>query len=244
MHRKETFTGLLTNLFSFTSFSYKIGLIRTLLGRGYKINTSVAKFNDDVKERYYILKKNQHPERLINRVVKSYLDKVHNSNNSTPPKDTSIIYLKPPFLNLPNFAQYKVRMLAKKYCKDLQIRLAFTSFKIEKLIIAKDCAPRSLHSNKVYKFTYAKCNSVYVGETSQHLSTRVHEYLFSDKNSHVYKHLKGSSACREACDEKCFAVLESANTAYKLKIKEALYIIWEEPNLNKQLEHYNISLNI
>ena len=84
---------------------------------------------------------------------------------------------------------------------------------------------------------------IYVGETSRHLSTRVREHLFSDKNSHIYKHLKSFSACREACNENCFTVLDSASTAYKLKIKEALHMMWEEPNLNKQLNHYNISLN-
>ena len=31
VYRKKTFTGLLTNFFSFTSFSYKTGLIRTLV---------------------------------------------------------------------------------------------------------------------------------------------------------------------------------------------------------------------
>ena len=70
-----------------------------------------------------------------------------------------------------------------------------------------------------------------VGETSRHLSIRVGERLFSDKQSHVYKHLKSSSDCREACDEKCFAVLDSANNAYKLKIKEALHIMWEGAKL-------------
>ena len=69
------------------------------------------------------------------------------------------------------------------------------------------------------------------------------EYLFSDKNSHAYKHLNSSTACREACDEKCLTVLDSANTAYKLKIKEALHIMWEGPNLNKQLNHDNILPN-
>ena len=63
-------------------------------------------------------------------------------------------------------------------------------------------------------------------------------------NCHVYNQLKGSSACREACDEKCFAVLDSVNTAYKLKIKEALHIMWEGPHLNKQLQHFNISLSV
>ena len=100
-------------------------------------HNSLAKFNDDVKKLYYIFKKNQYPEGLLNKVVKSYLDKVHNSNNSTPPKDTTIIYFKLPFLNLSNFSQRKVRMLVKRYCKDLQIKLSFTSFKIKNLLTAK-----------------------------------------------------------------------------------------------------------
>ena len=38
--------------------------------------------------------------------------------------------------------------------------------------------------------TCAGCNSVYVGETCRHISTRVREHLCTDKNSHVYKHLQ------------------------------------------------------
>ena len=37
VYRKKTYTGLLTNYLSFTPFQYKIGLIRTLLDRTYKI---------------------------------------------------------------------------------------------------------------------------------------------------------------------------------------------------------------
>ena len=47
VHRKGSFTGLLINFFGFTSFSNKIGLIRTLADRAYKINDSLAKFKDD-----------------------------------------------------------------------------------------------------------------------------------------------------------------------------------------------------
>ena len=84
---------------------------------------------------------------------------------------------------------------------------------------------------------------MYVGETSRHLSTRVSEHLFSDKSSHIYNHLKSRSACIEACNENCFAVLDSSGNSYELKIKEALHIMWEGPILKKQLNHYNISLN-
>ena len=243
VHRKKTFSGLLTNFFSFTSYSYKVGLIRTLVDRAYKINTTLAKFNEDVRSLLKIFKKNQYPESLINRVVKSYLNNAQNSNTSTSTNDTSTIYFKLPFLNISNFTQRKVRMLAKKYCKNLNIKLAFSSFKIKNLITVKDCVPRSLRSCVVYKFICAGCNSVYIGETSRHLSTRVREHLFTDKNSHIFKHLKSSSTCKDACGEGCFRVLDSASSHHNLRIKEALHIMWERPNLNKQLNHYNVSLN-
>ena len=60
----------------------------------------------------------------------------------------------------------------------------------------------------------------------------------------ILQAFKSSGACREACNENCFAVLDSASNAFELKIKEPLHIIWEGPHLNKQLNHYNISLNL
>ena len=74
VYRKSTFTGLLTNFYSFTSYSSKIGLIRALVDRAYKISNTLAKFNDDVKKLFGIFKKYQYPECLISRVVHSYLD--------------------------------------------------------------------------------------------------------------------------------------------------------------------------
>ena len=57
VYRKNTFTGLLTTFYSFTSYSYKIGLIRTLVDRAYRINNTLAKFNDDVKKLFDIFKR-------------------------------------------------------------------------------------------------------------------------------------------------------------------------------------------
>ena len=102
---------------------------------------------------------------------------------------------------------------------------------------------RSLRSCGVYKFSCAGCNSVSPGETTHHLSARVHEHLDTDKNSHIFKHLKNSPSSKSLCIESCFKVLDSANNYHNLKIKEALHIMWERPNFNKQLKHYNISLS-
>ena len=80
------------------------------------------------------------------------------------------------------------------------MKLTFSSFKIKSLIKVKDSVARLLRSCVVYKFTCSDYTSVYVGETSRHISTRVHEHLPTEKNSHIFKHLKSSSACRMACN--------------------------------------------
>ena len=69
------------------------------------------------------------------------------------------------------------------------------------------------------------------------------EHLFTDNNSHIFKHLKSSDVYKDACSDSCSVDLDSANTHYKLKINEALQILWERNNLNKQMQHYYIFIN-
>ena len=71
----------------------------------------------------------------------------------------------------------------------------------------KDPLPDRLRTRIVYKFSCASCNACYVGATSRHFSTRVHEHLSSDRSSHVYKHLQASESCRTSCNLDCFKIL-------------------------------------
>ena len=67
-------------------------------------------------------------------------------------------------------------------------------------------------------------------------------YLGSDKESNVYQHLEKQPLCKLVNDASSFTVLDTAHTQYKLGIKEALYIKWLKPNLNKQKVHSKITL--
>ena len=60
----------------------------------------------------------------------------------------------------------------------------------------KDPIPRGLRTGVVEKFVCAGCNACYVGETTRHFSTRVREDMFSDRTSHIFKHLQNSQQCR------------------------------------------------
>ena len=45
------------------------------------------------------------------------------------------------------------------------------------------------------------------------------------------------------CSEDCFKILNSASTSFHLKIKAAMHILWEQPSLNSQVKHLNLSLS-
>ena len=88
VYRKKTFIGLLTNYFSFAPLNYKLGLVRTLLDRVYKINNSWAGFHLDVKKLIFLLRKNCFPSWVIDKIIHRYLSKKMNpsltgQNNSS-----------------------------------------------------------------------------------------------------------------------------------------------------------------
>ena len=54
----KTYTTLLTNYYSFVPFSYKLGLVRTLVDRILKINNTRAGFHLDINNFTKTLRKN------------------------------------------------------------------------------------------------------------------------------------------------------------------------------------------
>ena len=250
VYRKKTFTGLLTNYFSFAPLNYKLGLVRTLLDRVYKINNSWVGFHLDVKKLIFLLRKNCFPSWVIDKIIHRYLSKKMNPSltgrdaSSNSGKTSTHFYKLSYVGRFSEIAQTKLRQLLKHYCKaDLDIKLVFSTFKLRNMFSVKDSVPQGLRSRVVYKFSCAGCNASYIGETTRHLRTRAREHLLSDKSSHVYRHLQSSRACHDSCNTECFTILDSAASKFQIKIKEALHIKWENPILNQQLRHLDLSLS-
>jgi hypothetical protein len=61
VYRKKTFTGLYLNWTSLTSRKYKVGLIKCLLGRIWKICTTEADRKVEIEHFRCILKQNEYP---------------------------------------------------------------------------------------------------------------------------------------------------------------------------------------
>ena len=121
--RKKTFTGLLTNYFSFTPFSYKLGLIRTLVDRTYKINNTWVGFHEDIKKLLSILRKTLFPSHIVERVIRQYITKTQTLSNisASPPSNSTHFFFKLPYVGpFSIVVQNRLRKLLKRYNNNLK----------------------------------------------------------------------------------------------------------------------------
>ena len=91
-YHKSTYSGLLINFDSFTSPFYKISLQKCLIDCAYKIDNTWASFHNDITKIKEILQPNSFRLFLIDKITKSYLNKVHsNSDKSNPKPDETLL---------------------------------------------------------------------------------------------------------------------------------------------------------
>ena len=97
-YHKSTYTGLLLNFKSFTSFSYKISLIKCLIDRSYKICNSWNSFHNDIENIKSSHIKNTYPPLLIDKVIKYYLHYKFSSNQNQLKDTSDVHYCKLPYI--------------------------------------------------------------------------------------------------------------------------------------------------
>ena len=97
-YHKSTYTGLLLNLRSFTSFLYKISLIKCLVDRSFKICNNWNIFHNDIENIKSNLIKNAYPPVLINKVIKKCLDYKFSSNRNQLKDKSDVHYSKLPYI--------------------------------------------------------------------------------------------------------------------------------------------------
>ena len=195
-YHKSTYIGLLLNFNSFTSFSYKISLIKCLIDRSFKICNNWNSFHNNIENIKSNLIKNAYPPFLIDKVSKKYIDYKFSSNQNQLKDMPDVHYFKLPYIgNLSHHIKNKLSKLWKEFCKEnFNIKLVFNSFKVKNYFSYKDPISGDLKSFLVYKFTCASCSSSYTGETCCHLYTPLQH-----------------------------ALTHKANSKFDLKIKEALH---------------------
>ena len=115
--------------------------------------------------------------------------------------------------------------------------------KISSFFSTKDKMPGELRAGVIYKFQCAGCNACYVGETTRHYDTRVHEHLNKKSQpSSVFQHLEANANCRAKSDKNCFQIIDADTSSFRLKVKEAIHNEWLKPSINKQKKLLKLSI--
>ena len=70
-------------MFSFTSYSYEVGLVKTLVDRAYKINNTWLGFRENITKPKDILKKDLFPTHLIEWVINRFIASYSREANFT-----------------------------------------------------------------------------------------------------------------------------------------------------------------
>ena len=172
-----TYTGLLLNFKSFTSFSCKISLTKCQIDRSFKICNNWNSFHKYIEYIKSNLIKNSYPLFLIDKVIKKYLDYKFSSNQNQLNDKSEVHYFKLLYIDkLSHHIKNELLKLCKEFCREnFKIKLVFNSFNIKNCSSYKDSSPNDLKSFLVYKITSASCSSSYIGETCRHIKTSIEE---------------------------------------------------------------------
>ena len=92
VYQKKTSIRLFTQFDSFTPMSYKIGLIRCLTHRVFKISSSYIIFHNELEKIKIFLQKNMYPKSVIVNQVKTFLDKQFKVDSGTTSKKQKTLH--------------------------------------------------------------------------------------------------------------------------------------------------------
>ena len=130
-YHQSTYSSLLLNYTRFTSRFYKIVLIKCLIDRAYKINNTWPGFHDDVSKIKDVFKRNSYPPFILDKTIKTYINKIYYNNNKVSSKINKLRYFKLPYIGkYSEQVQKKIKQLCKQYCNEDNVKIVFTSFKI------------------------------------------------------------------------------------------------------------------
>ena len=223
VYRKPTHSGVFTHFLSFIPFQYKIGLVRTLFDRAFKICSSWNLFHLEMENIVRMLSMNGYSKNFTYSIIRKELDK--RLNNEERPvyegPEGLKIFIKLPFIG---DMSSKVKECIKKGLPG-KFQLIFSNnyTKLNQMFTFKDRQPKHLKSNLVYEIS-CSCGRRYVGETCRALKTRFEEHMKTSGSgmTEVGKHLSSSPACKITFDD-C-RVLTYESNQYRRKLKESLFI--------------------
>ena len=111
--------GLFTNYLCFTPFSYKVGLVRTLLHRAFIISSSWFLFDEETVKVKDYLEKNSYPMGFVDKQIKFFIEnKINEKRITINATNNAVRYYKLPYIgHILTDVKRKINRFCRFYCK-------------------------------------------------------------------------------------------------------------------------------
>ena len=247
---KPTDAGICLNGNSECPDRYKEAVIISYIKRAWTTCSTHAYFNTEISRVKQCFETNT----LIDRIIKNFMDKAtkhtpHTTHNATPTETVRLFYK-----NQMNSA-YKVdEKVLKKIINDnvkckgenskLQFVIYYNNMKTKNMVMKNNMSAKKRElsqANVIYEFTcpqnecfhHPTINNGYLGFTTCTLSRRLSFHLQTGAilQHSIEKH--GEKIDRKTA-EQCLKIRYKENNQERLEILEAIMIMVEKPEINKQ----------
>ena len=243
-YRKETFTGVYTNFFSFIPLEHKHGLVYTLLHCCLCLVSDISKFHFEIEKLKEILLSNERSNKFIDKCISKFMNKLYIERPVMLIVPKKQLYLVLPFMG--KMSALVKSVLASSLHKRLlfcKVKIVFkTSNRLKNYFSFEDVVREPLRSCQIYNFTCGSCNASYIGKTFRHMKVGISEH--QGVSPRTGKHLKGTLStsvrdhmfdCNYVVAWDVFKVLWRESNHWLLEIKESLYIKRDRHSLNKNI---------
>jgi hypothetical protein len=235
IYRKKTFTGVFLNWTSRTARRYKIGLIRCLAERIWRIVSDKDERIAEIEKLKTILARNEYPADIIERSTESFLKSKAKENVKEATTEKLKRFIKLPYTHrkCEDYA-FRLKQLIESFYPQVDFNIVFQApATIGQMFPFKDGVKKiEDRSLVVYSLKCATCGATYIGKTERILCHRLKEHRTS-KTSACAQHVESNSG--HQIDYGKVEILDSATSDNMLRIKELLHILSRRPELNKQL---------
>ena len=202
-YSKPTDTGLLMNFHALAPKHYKRSVVSGIVHRIYRSCSTWAHFHASLSRAKKILESNQYPPQFYEPIVHNTLEKII---GRTGVEGVTTVQSKPTEAEeqeVPKkmiFLQYR-GIVTEEYCRSLRkchapCHPVLTLRKLKTVLPSlKPRVDKKIRSSLVYKLNCPRCESCYIGQTTQYLIDRFRQHLHTSQP--VGKHLRSCSALKD-----------------------------------------------
>ena len=177
VYRKEIFTGVYINIFSFIPLEHKFELVYRLLHRCFCLVSDMSKFHFEIEKLKEILLSNGYSNKFIDKCISKFMNKLYIKKPVMLTVPKKQLYLVLPFMG--KMSALVKSGLARSLRKGLpfcKVKTVFkTSDRLKNYFSFKDVVSEPLRSCQIYNFMCRSCIASYIGKNFREIKVRVLE---------------------------------------------------------------------